>query len=462
MAKFFKKFIGTRDFYKKVLVLMIPIMIQNGITNLVNMLDNIMVGQVGQAEMTGVAVTNQLFFVFNLCVFGAVSGAGIFGAQFFGSGDNKGVRDTFRFKVIFTSVITLLGIGIFVLFGENLISLFLKGEGSPEEVAASLSFAKRYLLIMLIGLLPYSLSQSYSSTLRETGQATVPMYAGVSAVLVNLTLNYVLIFGHLGFPALGVDGAAIATVVSRFAELFIMAFWVHRNYERNPFFIDAYESLKVPKTLVFDIFKKGLPLMVNEALWAAGIAVLNQAYSLKGYDVVSASNISQTFYNVFATSFMAVGVAIGIIIGQMLGSGEKEEAYDSARKLIAFSVFVSVIVGVVYFVAANWIPLIYNTTDSVHSLATVLMQITAVAMPLHASAHASYFTLRSGGQTFVTFLFDSCFVWVINVPVVLLLCHLTPITIIPLFAVSEGMNLIKSLIGVAFIKSKRWVKNIVR
>jgi putative MATE family efflux protein len=315
---------------------------------------------------------------------------------------------------------------------------------------------------MLIGFLPYSLSQSYSSTLRETGQATLPMYAGVSAVLVNLVLNYVLIFGHFGFPALGVDGAAIATVISRFAELFIMAFWVHRNPEKNPFFIGAYKSLKVPKALVFDIFKKGLPLMVNEALWAAGIAVLNQAYSLKGYDVVSASNISQTFYNVFATAFMAVGVAIGIIIGQMLGSNEKEEAYDAARKLIAFSMFVSVIIGVVYFVAANWIPLIYNTTDSVHSLATVLMQITAVAMPLHASAHASYFTLRSGGQTFVTFLFDSCFVWVINVPVVLLLCHLTPITIIPLFAVSEGMNLIKSLIGFAFIKSKSWIRNIVR
>lgn len=441
---------------------MIPIMIQTGITNLVNMLDNIMVGRVGTAEMTGVAVSNQLFFVFNLCIFGAVSGAGIFGAQFFGNGDNKGVRDTFRFKVIFTTFLTVVSTLLFIFFGEKLIILYLKGEGSPEEIAAALKFAREYMLIMLIGILPYALSQCYSSTLRETGEATLPMYAGVSAVFVNLILNYILIFGHFGAPTLGVRGAAIATVVSRFVELFIVAIVSHANREKNAFLVGAYKSLHVPKTLVFDIFKKGLPLMLNETLWSAGIAILNQSYSLRGYDVVSASNISQTFYNVFSTAFMAVGVAIGIIIGQMLGSGETEKAYDSARKLIAFSVFVSIIVGGSYFVASGYIPLIYNTTDEVRHLATALMRVVAIVMPLHASAHASYFTLRSGGQVFVTFLFDSCFVWVINVPVVLIICHFTSIPIIPLFAISEGLNLLKSLIGFWFFKRKIWIKNIVK
>ena len=462
MAKILNKFIGTKDFYKRVLVLMIPIMIQTGITNLVNMLDNIMVGRVGTAEMTGVAVSNQLFFVFNLCIFGAVSGAGIFGAQFFGNGDNKGVRDTFRFKVIFTTFLTVVSTLLFIFFGEKLIILYLKGEGSPEEIAAALKFAREYMLIMLIGILPYALSQCYSSTLRETGEATLPMYAGVSAVFVNLILNYILIFGHFGAPTLGVRGAAIATVVSRFVELFIVAIVSHANREKNAFLVGAYKSLHVPKTLVFDIFKKGLPLMLNETLWSAGIAILNQSYSLRGYDVVSASNISQTFYNVFSTAFMAVGVAIGIIIGQMLGSGETEKAYDSARKLIAFSVFVSIIVGGSYFVASGYIPLIYNTTDEVRHLATALMRVVAIVMPLHASAHASYFTLRSGGQVFVTFLFDSCFVWVINVPVVLIICHFTSIPIIPLFAISEGLNLLKSLIGFWFFKRKIWIKNIVK
>ena len=189
----FKRFIGDKAFYKTVLALAIPIMLQNGITNFVNMLDNVMIGRVGTIEMTGVAIANQLIFVFNLCIFGAVSGASIFGAQFFGKGDHKGVRDTFRFKVLICFIITALGIGILYFFGNELTSLYLTGEGNPEDALASLDFARQYMLIMFVGFLPYTLSQCYSGTLRETGQATVPMFAGVSAVLINLSLNYILI-----------------------------------------------------------------------------------------------------------------------------------------------------------------------------------------------------------------------------------------------------------------------------
>ncbi len=460
--KFFKKFIGTRDFYKTVLALMIPIMIQNGITNLVNMVDNIMVGSIGTTQMNGVAVANQLFFVFNLCVFGAVSGAGIFGAQFFGKNDHDGVRYSFRFKVIFAGVLTVLGIGIFLFFGRDLISLYLKGEGSAEDASASLEFAWEYLLIMLIGLLPYSLVQCYSSTLREGGQPLVPMYAGVAAVFINLIGNYILIFGHLGAPKLGVVGAAIATVISRYVELFVVAFWTNRNCEKFPFIIGAFKSLKVPFSLVKGIFKKGLPLMLNEALWAMGIAILNQTYSLKGLDVVSANQISQTFFNVFSTAFMAVGVAIGIILGQTLGAGDAKKAKEQCPPLIAFSVFVSVLVGSAFFVCANFIPALYNTTPEIKLLATRLMQITAVAMPLDAFVHASYFTLRSGGQAFITFLFDSCFVWIVCIPVVSLICRFTSLGILPLYAISQSLNLIKCIIGFYFVKKGVWIRNIVK
>ncbi len=459
---FFKKFIGTRQFYKTVLVLMIPIMIQNGITNLVNMVDNIMVGSIGTMQMNGVAVANQLFFVFNLCVFGAVSGAGIFGAQFFGNNDHKGVRHTFRFKIIFSVILTVLGIALFLIFGRDLISLYLKGEGSAEDASASLDYAWQYMLIMLIGLLPYSIVQCYSSTLREGGQPLVPMYAGMAAVFVNLVGNYVLIFGHFGAPRLGIVGAAIATVLSRYVELLVVAVWTARNCEKFPFIIGAFKSLKVPFSLVVGIFKRGLPLMLNEALWAVGIAILNQSYSLRGLDVVSANQISQTFFNVFSTAFMAVGVAIGIILGQLLGSGDIKGAKEQSMKLIAFSVFVSVLVGSAFFVCASFIPNFYNTTDEIRLLATRLMQITAVAMPLDAFAHASYFTLRSGGQAFVTFLFDSCFVWIVSIPVVYVLRRFTTLPILPLYAISQGLNFLKCLIGFYFVKKGIWIKRIVK
>lgn len=456
-----KRFFGDRAFLSRVLSLTIPIMLQNGITNLVNMLDNIMVGSVGNAEMTGVAVANQLMFVFNLCIFGAVSGAGIFVAQYFGSGDEEGVRRSFRFKLLFCSGLCIVGIGIFILFGDSLIAAYLQGEGDPAEVAASAEFARKYLGIMLIGLLPYTVAQCYSSTLRECMRAFPPMVAGVSAVLVNLGLNWVLIFGNLGAPALGVEGAAIATVVSRFAELGIIYVWIKVKRGLAPYAHGVLSSLYVPRELIVKIVKKGMPLMVNEAMWASGIAVLNQCYSIRGLDVVSANNIQQTFFNVFSVAFMSVGVAAGIIIGQALGADEKKEAMLTAKRLARLSVAISIFVGACYFVCARFIPEIYNTTDSVKEMARWLMCISALAMPLDAYAHVSYFTLRSGGKVLITILFDSVFVWVVSVPTAFLLSRFTAIPILALFAICQGENFIKDVLGYIFVKQGSWVKNIV-
>ncbi len=457
----FKRLIGNKAFYKTVLALAIPIMLQNGITNFVNMLDNVMIGRVGTIEMTGVAIANQLIFVFNLCIFGAVSGASIFGAQFFGKGDHKGVRDTFRFKVLICFTITTLGIAVLYFFGNELTSLYLTGEGNPADAKASLEFAREYMLIMFIGFLPYTLSQCYSGTLRETGQATVPMFAGVSAVLLNLALNYILIYGRLGAPALGVRGAAIATVISRFAELLFVALWTHINKDKNKFILGVYNSFKIPKTLIKQITIKGFPLLFNETMWAAGVAVVNQCYSTKGYDVVSANNINQTFFNVFGVAFMAVGAAIAIILGQMLGANKTKEAKDASFKLIAFSVFVSIIVSIVYFFLAKYIPYMYDTTDSVMHMATRLMQICAVTMPLDAFAHASYFTLRSGGKTFITILFDSCFVWFITLPTAFVLCNYSSLSILMIYAICQLLNLIKCVAGTILVENGIWIKNIV-
>ena len=457
----FKKLIGTKEFYRNVIFLTLPIMIQNGITNFVNMLDNVMVGQVGTMQMAGVSIANQLIFVFNLMIFGVISGAGIFGAQFFGSGDHEGVRSTFRFKLIATTVLTALGIAVFLSAGEPLINLYLKGEGDAADAAASLRYAKEYLMIMLIGIYPYSLAQCYASTLRETGKTVPPMIASTCAVFVNLVLNYILIFGKFGAPTLGVGGAAVATVISRFVELGIVSVYTSVCRDRNQFIKGAYRSLHVPFALVKQIIVKGMPLMLNETLWATGIAILNQCYTLRGINVVPASNISQTFWNVFAVAFLSVGVAIGIIIGQLLGADKFEEAKQQSRKLIAFSVFVALVFGMIYLFVAKYIPYIYNTDSEIRLLATRMMQITALAMPLDAFAHATYFTLRSGGKVFLTFLFDCGFVWIVNIPVVLFLTYCTSLPILVIFAISNSLYLVKAFWGFYFVKQGGWIRNIV-
>lgn len=458
----FKKLIGNKTFYMHLLALMLPIMVQNGITNFVNMLDNLMVGQVGQTEMIGVSVANQLMFVYNLCIFGAVSGAGIFGAQFYGSGDTKGLRDTFRIKLVFCTALTLGVIALFGFGGETLISLYLKGEGTAQAAAASLCAGKEYLNIMLVGLIPAALVQCYSSTLRETGKTVPPMIAGLVAVTVNLVLNYALIFGNFGLPKLGVSGAAVATVISRFAELAVVSIWTSTKSYENKFIIGAFKSFKVPLSLVKKISKKGVPLMINETMWAGGLAIVNQCYSQVSLEVVAANNLVQTFFNVFSVAFLAVGAAIGIILGQLLGAGETEEAKESAVKLIAFSVFISIGISIAFALCAIFIPEFYKLDESTKLLSTRMMQICALAIPLDAFANASYFTLRSGGEAVITIIFDSGFVWVISVPVAFILCNFTGLSILPIYAICQGLNFIKCAIGFVFVKKGIWVKNIVK
>ncbi len=455
---FLNNFIGDKAFYKRVLTLTLPIMVQNGITNFVNMLDNVMVGRVGTLQMTGVAITNQLIFVFNLLIFGALSGAGIFGAQFYGKGDKKGIQDTFRFKIICGIALTLLGIAVFLLFGDTLISMYLMGDGSVEDAKVSLIFGKEYLYIMLIGLFPYTITQCYSSTLREANKAVLPMVAGIIAVLVNLCLNWVLIFGKFGAPTLGTNGAAIATVISRFVELIVVTVGA---YCGESYFKGALKTLKVPLDLVKRISVKGLPLVINETMWAAGMAMLNQCYSVRGILVVAANNITQTFFNVFSVAFISVGAAIGIILGQILGSKNKDSAMLNASRLITFSVFTSVLVGAIFFVCADYIPLLYNTTEEVRLISVSLMKICAVAMPLDAFAHASYFTLRSGGRIIETVLFDSGFVWVVNVTIAFILSRFTTAGILTIFAICQFTGIIRCIIGTVLVKKGIWIKNIV-
>ena len=459
----FKGLIGNRDIYRRFFGVAVPIIIQNGISNFVSLLDNVMVGAVGTLPMSGVAIVNGLLFVFNLCVFGAGSGAGIFTAQFYGSGDHKGVGHTFRFKFLACLMTAVLGIGIFWFGGETLINLYLQGEGDAADATAVLRHGLDYLRVMLIGLVPFALTNVYAGTLRETGETKVPMIAGISAVFVNLALNYVLIFGKFGAPALGVQGAAAATVISRYVELGIVAGWTHLNPGKNPFIVGVYRSLAIPKKLFWDIVRKGMPLLVNEFLWASGMAVLNQCYSTCGLDVVPAQNISSTMFNLASVTFLALGNSVGIIMGQMLGASHTEEEIRSAnRQLIAVSVLSGVVFGSLMAAASGVFPLLYKTTDGVRQLATQLIVVSAVMMPFNSYTNATYFTLRSGGQTFVTFLFDSCFVWTVCVPLAFLFSRFIPLDILPLYMICQGTDVFKCLLGGTMIRQGKWIQNLTQ
>lgn len=460
--KYMKKFIGDKAFYKMALTVAVPIMVQNGITNFVSLLDNIMVGRIGTEQMSGVAIVNQLMFVFNISIFGAVSGAGIFGAQFWGCGKQEGVRHTFRFKWIASVLLVILAGLLFWLAGEQLITLYLHGDENITQLEETLYYAKKYLQVMIWGLLPFGVNQVYTSTMRECGETMIPMKAGIVAVCVNMCLNYVLIFGKLGMPQLGVVGAAVATVISRYVEVTIVIVWAHTHKEKQPYIEGVYKNFHIPGTLVGKILLKGAPLMFNEIMWSLGMATLMQCYSLRGLDAVAGMNISSTISNVFNVVYIAMGSAVAIIVGQLLGAGKMEEAKDTDTKLIAFSVASCLVMGGLLVLVAPLFPLMYNTTDAVRQLATSFIRIVAICMPLYAFVHCAYFTLRSGGKTIVTFLFDSVFVWGISIPLAYVLSRFTTLPVVPLYFMCQSLEAVKCVIGFILIKKGVWLQNIVR
>ncbi len=456
-----EKFIGDKAFYKRVLKVSVPIMIQSGITNFVNMLDNIMVGRVGTEQMSGVAICNQLIFVFYLCIFGGLAGAGIFTAQYYGGKDDEGIRHTFRYKLWMGGILVLMALGVFFFFGNELISLYLKGTSDGGDLNAALNYGSSYLKIMLIGLPAFTVVQIYANTLRECGETVMPMRAGITAVFVNLVFNYLLIYGKLGFPVLGVKGAAIATVLSRFVEMTVVVVWAHTHPKVCPYLKGVYRTVFVPFKLVKRFFITGAPLLINETLWSAGMAMLAQCYSMRGLNAVAAMNISNTVSNVFNVVFFALGDAIAIIIGQHLGAKDFKRAKDEDNKIIAFSVFVATLVAIGIASISHIFPMIYNTTPESKQLATQFLLAQAIFTPQIALLHTTYFTLRSGGRTVITFLFDSVFMWVVSVPLAFILSRFTDIYVVWVFAFLQMADWIKCIIGTVLVKKGVWMNNII-
>ena len=455
-----KKYFGDKAFYLMVLAVAFPIMIQNGITNFVGLLDNLMVGQLGTEAMSGVAIVNQFQMVYGICIFGVVSGASIFGTQFFGKGEHENLRSTFQFKMIVSIFVAIIWMLVFTIGGKELVNLYLSDDGQ-SDIVLTYKCAHNYLMIMLIGMIPFAISQVYASTLRETGQTIVPMIGSSAAVVTNCFLNYLLIFGNFGAPKLGVAGAAIATVTSRYIEFFIVVIWTHLNSAKEKFIIGAYTRCTITKNLIFQILKTGTPLFLNETLWSVGQAAIVQCYSTRGLNAVAALNISTTVANLFNVVFISLGNSVGIIVGQLLGADKKEKAVDTDRKLIVFSLLSGIVIGAIMFVLAPFIPEIYNTNNTVKVLATHILKVGAVFMPVYAFYHAAYLTLRTGGKTVITFLFDSCYLLLVNLSLAFLLTSYTKIPVVEIYIIVQLAESLKCIVGYILLKKRVWVNNLV-
>lgn len=447
-------------FYRYVLALAIPIMLQNGVTNFVGLLDNIMIGRIGTEQMSGVAIVNQLLFVINMTLFGSTAGPGIYISQFRGSGNEEGERQAFRLKLLTCLTVCILGCGILTLLRGPLIGAWLHDSGSGNLDLTRRS-AEEYFSIILWGVLPFSIKEAYATTLRETGETVVPMKAAFTAVFVNLGLNYVLIYGKLGLPAMGVRGAALATVIARAVECVVVVLWTHRHKDGHCRYIrGAYRSLYIRKELAADILRKGLPLTFNEVCWACAKAMLSRCYSERGLEAVAAYNISTAVCDVTSVVFVALGVVTAIVMGNMLGAGKTEEARKTAPKLILFNACLSACIGLLQMSLSGLFPQLYNTTDDIRHIASQIIFWNGCLQPIFAICICEYYTLRSGGNVMVTLIFDSAYEWGVAVPLAALLVFRTGIPLVLIYAIVNAAQISKVIFGAILVKKGKWVKNL--
>jgi len=417
-----------------------------------------MVGSLGTECMSAVSIAGQLLFVFSLALFGGLAGPGIYCAQYYGQENEEGVRSVFRLKWWMALVIVLTGIGIFLLFGRNLLLLYLQGEAAGIDADLTLSRAFEYLRIMLIGLVPFGITQIYAGSLRETGESVKPMAAGIGSVVTDVVFNYLLIYGKLGLPALGVRGAAIATVIARFVEMGIIVLWSHKDEKKHGFLRGIYRKITVPLSLAKTVVLRGLPIFLNEFLWAGGMAFMTQSYSLRGLAIIAGMNISNSLCNLFNVVFISMGNAVGIIVGQMLGASRFEEAKRDAVKLMRFTGLINIAITLVLLAGAKFFPLLYSTTEEVRRIGTGFIVLTALFFPLQGYLNALYFTLRAGGRTVITFLFDSVFTWLLPVPVAF---WYSPLAIFPVYVIVQCCDFVKVLIGIILFRRGIWITNLV-
>lgn len=452
---------NEKNIYKKALVLAVPMMIQNGITNMVSLIDNVMVGSLGTEAMTAVSIIGQLIFVFNLAVFGGLSGAGIYSAQYYGQKNLEGFRNAFRMKQLIGLFCIICGLAVFIIGNEFLIGRYLRGESDSVNPELTMYYAKQYLSVMLFGIPPFVITQIYATSLRESGDSIKPMTAGIISVVVDIVFNWLLIYGNLGMPELGVRGAGIATVLARIVECTVIIIWSLARKDKHTFLQGIYSKFLVPADFALKIIKKGIPIFLNEFLWAGSIAVLTQCYSTRSLEIVAGLNISNALCNLLNVVFVALGSAVGIIIGQTLGASEYDKAKNDSFKLMKFAGGICIILTVILILFSGIFPEFYDTTTEIKEYGKNFIIITALFFPLQGMLNALYFTLRSGGQTFITFLFDSVYSWAVTVPLAYLLCRFTGIQILGIYAIVQSVDIIKFAIGYVLIKKGIWISNIV-
>lgn len=439
--------------FKSLFVIALPIILQNLMQSTVNMLDTLMVGQLGSVEIAAVGLGNQIYMLLNMVLFGISSGGAIFIAQFWGKKENSGIWKMEGVMFSFSMVIALIFTFASVFFPKFLIGLYSK-DFHVIEIGA------RYLRIVAFSFPFFAMSFAFSMALRSTEHVKLPMVATMISLVLNAILNYLLIFGIGFFPSLGIVGAAIATCISRIVECFILFIVAYsKKYEvassvKNLFSFTFFEVRK--------FIKIAFPVIINEAIWGLGTSMHSLIMGRTSTEAISAFNITGTISQITWVFFIGVGNAAGIIIGKKIGEGNETDARKYANTLSWFMPVMAIFIGLLLIPISKFLPFMFNVEANILVQAKMMLMILMCCYPLNAFNMCWVVGIcRAGGDTVFAAIIDVCFMWIIAIPLAACVAYFTNVQPYIIYICLLSEQIFKAIVGFYRIKSGKWLHNVV-
>ena len=440
-------------FLKSMLAIAIPIALQNLITSSLNMVDTLMISSLGQSSIAAVGLANQLFFFYILITFGINSGSSIFIAQYWGKEDMPSIRKVLGLALSLSTVVGIIFTIIAFFFPENIMMIFIK---EPEVI----KLGSDYLRIVSLSYIVTAISFAYSVALRTTGRPNVPMKISAISFVTNTVFNYILIFGKLGVPAMGVKGAAWGTVIARFVEIGFTLYTIYST--KGVLAASLKELLSWNKEFVNKYLKTTYPVILAEGLWSLGQVMYSIAYARIGEEATAAVQVTNTIQNIFFVVVRGLANACTVMVGNKIGGGDEKEAYEYAKKFIILSTIIGFILGIIQATTPKLTLMLFNGLDQnlfeTSRRLLIIMGLTFVIRVFNTTGIVG--VLRGGGDTNFALYLDIGTVWLVGVPLAFIGVLVFNLPVYYVFLLVTLEEAIKLVVTIPRILSKKWIKDI--
>ena len=449
--------LGPGNFYREALAIVVPVMLQSLVTGLVSLVDNFMVAALGDSKMAGVNVANQINFVYLVIVNTVCTAGGIYLSQHRGAGDEEGMKQAFRFKLLMATLISAAHLLVCLVFPEALIRLMLGGNAEGAQIVAE---GARYMRAVAASFIPIGFASAMSSSFRDTGVTKVPLLVSTSAALVNTFFNWVLIYGNLGAPRLEVAGAAIATVLARLVEAAAFAAMIARK--RPAFAFSPRRLLSVDRRLFGAILSRSGMMLFSETAWVISETIITALYNGRGgAETVAGMAAGWTIANLIFLVFPAIHAATGVIVGATLGAGRLEEGKLKAGWIMSGSAVFGAFAGAAAAAATLAIPLVFgNLSGDARAVTRGLAFVIGSYLPLWCFLNAQFAVSRAGGDTLMGVWADVGVTYAVFIPAALAIARFTAWGPVALFGVAKLSDIPKALVAGWWLKKERWVRNL--